>query len=531
MRMICQVFLFILLAALPTSGETAGLGQDEALESSLRTAVDAGDIAALERIVGEAQTKALATHDHEGLRQAFRRIFGTTSLTREKTLVEWAATMPDSVYAHTALAEMYYWHAFAYNLDPSSDYVPRRDDFLLQNNLAILESARAVAINPAFLRATDLALFAAVNGPHAQMVADITARAMAAEPNADTVRHAAWVVGACRSDCIGGVFKVCAELAPKVRGYSPEQCIIEAILDGHVVTDTSPIYKAAHQAALQSTSTRLARYRSAVILELSPDGLDPQEVFAQHLAALNVWTDLSEWKGQADDLARRYANSIFSGVALKKLRAELDQRLIDDPRNPKYLLLISNIGDIPPMTGDRATDATRQRSTRYAQLWRDAMPYGKHSATYWMLGSVDGIDRVIEPEAYLATINNAFVASNNSAFAFDNALWFIGITEDTFAHEGFKDEAGTPRPVDAAAWETIMACPKARIAIVYDAVCEAGELNLCALSSPGFSKVKGILDEVQAGKLCPELKGKDALELAYTTIVPVPGHSGTDSQP
>jgi hypothetical protein len=520
------LFLSLMLGQMATA---------QTLEENVRAALLAGDADQLETLIDAAQTEALATGSHEELRHVYRRIFATTHPGYEATIRDWVATHPDSAYAWTALGDMQFWQALAFQV--SYAYHPGGPKPLGDGVQALLPQAqlsalRAHDLDPAFVRASVLAFKTYQYGQHNFLPDDIAAETLSVAPDYRVVVEAATSTQGLYGGDFATAFAICHKYAPHVADYTADECAIEVAL----TTNTDSGAQQAARAALKDDpSPRFDGLRVAAARSEPIDrGLVPQLILI-HKAQLTEVSDLQVWATTGQSLGYSADNLFFVQEARQLAVDEARKRLQDDPRNPWLaLMLIENSrydpnlpAELPPP--EPSTERFQALHAIRKELWRAALPFGYQSGAFWRVGVSADVDLLLDkPAGAIAAIpyiENALVLSEHDAgtitSAFMDYVWAI--------YDGSNYDTPTGIPTLYSRNPVVIPeevrCTLGRLTRMMEFVCQGNQADqrLCPNYRPGPEIADVLLKLQEEPAFCPSVAAMSPSALAYTELRPIPG--------
>ncbi|MGL5010614.1 MAG: hypothetical protein ACRC6I_12090 [Paracoccaceae bacterium] len=517
-------FLFTILCLL-----TGGPVVAQTLEEDVRAALIAGDPAQLEALIAAAQTEALASGDHSAIRHVYRRIFATTHPGYEQTIRNWVTTHPDSAFAWAALADMQYWHALAYRA--SNAYVshgpkPLGDGFTERLPEARLSALRAHSLDPAFPRATTIALLIHSLGGGALPIDELTTATLKRAPDAEVIVAAARAIQIINNGDFAKGYAACAAYVTYVPGYTADQCAIEIIMTTNSGWD---IRQTASQAILTDPSPHLDPMRIEATLDTPIGAEDPQALVALHNAQIIEAADLAAWLRNAERIGYRYNNLFYIDEARQLALAEGHKRIVDDPRNPWLaLMLIENQYYEPVLAGLKSEDFSAEALKITQPVWRAALPFGYQSGTFWIAGASAANDIwTAKPEGLVQALpfmENGLVLSGHSDWAVSTIFdLIVGIGYDGWAVIPGTDDSEYV-VIDRPGPPEEVRCMAARLARMMEYVCAGGSpfKTKCDSQRPG-DEVKDILLKLESPDYCPAVAAMSPSQLPFTELRAVPG--------
>jgi hypothetical protein len=507
----------------------------QTLEENVRAALVAADTDQLETLIDAAQSTALATGNHEDIRFVYRRIFATTNPGYEATIRDWVTQHPRSAYAWAALGEMQFWQALAYRVCycyMRGGPKPLGDGFVELLPQAQLSALRAHDLDPAFVRATVLALKTYNYGMSGFSIEDIAEETLKVAPDRRVVVEAATSAHGRDLTDFAKAYATCARYAPYIAGYTADQCAIEVVLTSNSDLE---VRQAARDAIMADPSPFYDQFRVKAAIHAA---LVPEQVatlIAIHNAQITEVSDLADWLSDAQDIGFAANNLFYNEEAQQLAVAEAKKRLQDDPRNPWLaLMLIDQVvsdpslpPDLPPgqVSVERYTAVHEQKKA----LWRAALPFGYQSGQFWLEGMSADVDLILNKPsgapAAIPYIENALVLTGHNPHtvitSFERLVW--AAYDGGFAYD---------RPTDTSSFETdsgdlppeAVRCTLGRLARMLEYVCTTNTpyTTLCQNNRPG-DEVKDVLLKLEEPAYCPSVLAMSPSQLAFTELRAIPG--------
>lgn len=392
---------FFLMVLAVVAAFSSALRADEAAfnADTIRSLLDASDHAALDAQFAAAHQAALKARDFTPLRAVYTTLFVTANRARLQQVKGWQKAAPDSAYAATARAWSHIHRAF-----------------LLRGPYEVKDTAAEAfaAFRTEMMQAADAVDTALGSAPDFAPALDASLSLKRANidrrdptPQIETLlqiapdRHALWLALNTADPRWGGsveqVMQICVRYAPQVPGYTPDLCMVEAILGLEIP----------------------GQMREVALAQLEKR-TEPQLDYLRLKAYLNEWRDRPDAAAEAMRLHRqalnaseqsKYTSSMIGflfdqqdyvremDLAQDKLA---EKRLQDSPDNSELLrvrvryALDQWIAQWAALPSD-APKPDLQVPALWA-MWQRSLPLGQFQADTWDLGQVLADARAGEPE-------------------------------------------------------------------------------------------------------------------------------------
>jgi hypothetical protein len=390
---------------------------------------------------------------------------------------------------------------------------------------------RAHELDPAFARATVLALMTYQYGQTSFSIDEVVEETLKLAPDEGIIVQAAASTQGLHGGDFSIAYSVCAKYAQFIPDYTADQCAIEVALSAAIAWD---VKEAALAALPDFPSSRLDAFRVDAAIRQGGPFDDLPSLIAIHNAQIPQVSDLADWQSRAQKLAYAGSNTFYVEEARALALAEVRKRWRDDPRNPWLALILidyvqydPNLPPSPTPSDPRNTDRVVAMYEQTHPLWTAALPYGYQSGRFWLKGLTEDVnlyaDKAAGALAAIPYVENALVLSLHDPSvihaAFSTYVWvgYDGWQYDNETDTSFFVTVGRPEP------QPEVRCTLGRLARMMEYVCQNshGSMPFCTNEQPG-DEVKDILLKLQEPTYCPSVAAMSPSELAYTELRAVP---------
>lgn len=483
----------------------------------VRTLLDAGDVAGLEREMKRLDQQVVVSGNADDLRQIEARLFETSHPDRIKVIEAWRTAYPDSIYSLAAET----WVAIKAVELWGSDYNRYEQPKTNEEN-ALWRKARTRALSLADLLAHKEATFVPAidawlrtkeitRGEFADLERQVSAL-MEVAPNRESVLRIVEAVHEWSLNPAHDVVGVCLDVTELAVDYDADRCVVEAAILRHLQTD---LRAAAEEQLPSLKDPRLVAARFSVLFRSRPtDSESRARLLSLHRRLLTIDTDLVEYVRDARAVAHFAEEPEYVDQAKQNVLSMIDLRLVDDPLNHNLLLAKSEL-----MYEAYTKNGSEVLLENARKHWEDAMYYGKYSDIIWRLGALLAI---ADKEPYDFVSQKVFL-ENTIAYSGQNVQYIL---ENLFALNQAEDAAlSLPKTANVSVDSEIsrvledIKCPILKAAKLASALCRttAAGFPLCDPSKPFFERVPAILAEGKNGS-CPSVSDIPLSKLRYEAV-------------
>lgn len=391
---------FLMVLAVVAAFSSAVRADDAAFNAdTIRSLLDAGDHAALEAQFAAAHQAALKARDFTPLRVVYTTLFVTANHARLQQVERWQKAAPASAYAATARAWSHIERAFLLRgpypvQDTAAEAFAAFHEEMMQAAGAV---DTALGSAPDFAPALDASLsLKRVNIDRRDPSPQIETLLRIA-PDHRTLWLALGTANPRWGGSVEQVMQICLRYAPRVPGYTPDLCMVEALLGLDI---PGPMRAVALAKLEKLTEPQLDYLRLKAYLDEWRDRPEAaSEAMRLHRQALAASVDFNYTTGMIGFLFDQPDFVREMNLAQDKWA---EKRLQDSPDNSDLLRervrygLDQWIAKWAAMPSDARMPGPHDPALE--AMWRRSLPLGQFQADTWDLGQVLTVARAGEPE-------------------------------------------------------------------------------------------------------------------------------------